>query len=58
MFCKAINVPFVAYAFSSEAAKTHDSPMQIIVYHATEDNDMRIGADLKLLELFDSIKSN
>ena len=57
MFCKAINVPFVAYAFSSEAAKTHDSPMQI-VYHATEDNDMRIGADLKLLELFDSTKSN
>ena len=57
MFCKAINVPFVAYAFSSEAAKTHDSPMQII-YHATEDSDMRIGADLKLLELFDSTKSN
>ena len=46
MFCKAINVPFVAYAFSSEAAKTHDSPIEI-VYHATEDNDMRIGADLK-----------
>jgi hypothetical protein len=57
MFCKAINVPFVAYAFSSEANKTHDSPMRL-VYHATEDSDMRISSDLKLLELFDSTKSN
>ena len=57
MFCKAINVPFVAYCFSSEACKTSDSQMRH-VFHATEFGDIRIQSDLKLLELVDSTKSN
>jgi len=56
-FCKAIDVPFVAYAFSSEAGKSYDNP-QTFVVHATDENDLRIGYSYKLLELCDSTKKN
>ena len=57
MFCKAINVPFVAYSFSSEAHKTSDNQMRL-TFHAVEEGDYTIQSDLKLLELVDSTKSN
>ena len=56
-FCKAIDVPFVAYAFSSEAGKSYDTPQNIVV-HATDKNDLRIGYAYKLIELCDSTKKN
>ena len=56
-FCKAIDVPFVAYAFSSEAGKSYDTPQDIVV-HATDENDLRIGYTYKLIELCDSTRKN
>tara|TARA_B100001093_G_scaffold117544_1_gene109869 strand:+ start:27098 stop:29572 length:2475 start_codon:yes stop_codon:yes gene_type:complete len=56
-FCKNIDVPFVAYAFSSEASKSDDIGHNV-VFHGVEKGDLRISSQLKLLELFDSEKNN
>lgn len=55
MFCKSIDVPFVAYAFTSNAAESEDYENKYVI-HATEKNDLRLGYGFKLLELFDSSK--
>lgn len=57
MFCKNIDVPFVAYAFSSEASKSYDFSIPSI-FHAATAGDLRIHPNFKLLELCDSTKKN
>ena len=57
VFCKSIDVPFVAYAFSSEASKSFDENLDF-VFHAVEENDLRINPQFKLLEICNSTKGN
>jgi len=59
IFCKSIQVPFVAYAFSTDATDTYDATEQIgICTHGVDIDSMRLNPKFKLVELIDSTKSN
>ena len=57
MFCKAISVPFIAYAFSNDAINNNDHRLSSVV-HGVNENDFRVHPNTKLLEIIDSTKSN
>ena len=57
MFCKSIQVPFVAYAFSSHTTHAADVVSKSVV-HGVDAGSIRLGMNLKLIELVDSTKSN
>jgi hypothetical protein len=57
MFCKAISVPFIAYAFSNDAVDNHEHRLSSVV-HGVNENDFRVNPNTKLLEIIDSTKSN
>jgi len=57
MFCKAISVPFIAYAFSNDALNNRDYRLSSVV-HGVNENDFRVHPNTKLLEIIDSTKSN
>ena len=50
MFCKAISVPFIAYAFSNDALNNRDYRLSSVV-HGVNENDFRIHPNTKLLKL-------
>ena len=57
MFCKSIQVPFVAYAFTSHTTHAADAVSKSVV-HGVDAGSLRLGMNLKLVELVDSTKSN
>lgn len=59
IFCKSIQVPFVAYAFSTSATDGYDASDEIdICTHGVDAESMRLNPKFKLIELIDSTKSN
>ena len=57
MFCKSIQVPFVAYAFTSHTTHAADVVSKSVV-HGVDAGSLRLGMNFKLIELVDSTKSN
>jgi len=57
MFCRSIQVPFVAYAFTTDGGNCCDYPINV-VSHATEPGDLRMPLKFKLLKLADSSRQN
>ena len=57
MFCKSIQVPFVAYAFTSSTTHAADVISKSVV-HGVDASSIRVGMNLKLIELVDSTKPN
>ena len=57
MFCKAISVPFIAYAFSNDALNNRDYRLSSVV-HGVNENDFRVHPNTKLLEIIDSTATN